>query len=335
MLPFVGMGFLEEKKPRPSSASSPYILESFEPVEYRKGPDRCIVRGQYNIPKEKVEPAFFDTLTVRPFCSSEFQRPEPFPIFTIGQRFLRIPRTLGFQTYGVPIVKVEKGAPTSYAFKATLRGYQTRAVDRVLREFAMGEGRDCMLEAGVGTGKTVMAICAMARFGRRAAVIVHKDFLMTQWRDRIRTFCPDAKVGLVHATRAITGQDIVICMLHSTSRRQQYPSAFFASWAGGRRRVPPHRRRNVLEGPAAVLCVASPWPDGDGGAKGPADPRAPLAAGADGVPYPAPGGRRDDDEVPMVEQIQHKPTTWKDPDEARADPVHQGDQDGGGPRRTR
>ena len=315
MLPFVGMGFLEEKKPRPSSASSPYILESFDPVEYRKGPDRCIVRGQYNIPKEKVEPAFFDTLTVRPFSSSEFQRPEPFPVFTIGQRFLRIPRTLGFQTYGVPIVKVEKGATTSYAFKATLRDYQTQAVDRVLREFAMGEGRDCMLEAGVGTGKTVMAICAMARFGRRAAVIVHKDFLMTQWRDRIRTFCPDAKVGLVQRdTCDYEDKDIVICMLHSiVQKANRYPSAFFASVG----LVVVDECHHIAA--RTFSKVLRPFPASHRlGLTATAERKDRLThvlhwlLGPTVFRIQRRAGAATTTKVPMVEQIQHKPTTWKE-----------------------
>ena len=85
--------------------------------------------------------------------------------------------------------------------------------------------------AGPGTGKTVMAIELLRRYGRSAAVVVHKDFLMTQWRERFKQFWPGASVGWCQQDHCDTGEthDIVLCMVQSMSRRD-YPRDFWNSF---------------------------------------------------------------------------------------------------------
>ena len=48
-----------------------------------------------------------------------------------------------------------------------------------------------------GFGKTVIGIAVAARIGRRTLVIVHKEFLLQQWKDRIGAFLPDATLGTI------------------------------------------------------------------------------------------------------------------------------------------
>ena len=72
--------------------------------------------------------------------------------------------------------------PVSFSFKGRLRDYQQAAVDDIL-------GRDFgVLEAGTGSGKTVMALKAIARRGQPALVIVHTKELMFQWAEKIGEF---------------------------------------------------------------------------------------------------------------------------------------------------
>jgi superfamily II DNA or RNA helicase len=72
--------------------------------------------------------------------------------------------------------------PVSFSFKGQLRDYQQAAVDDIL-------GRDFgVLEAGTGSGKTVMALHAIARRGQPALVIVHTKELMFQWAEKIGEF---------------------------------------------------------------------------------------------------------------------------------------------------
>ena len=63
--------------------------------------------------------------------------------------------------------------------------------------------------------------------GLKALVIVHKDFLLTQWRERIEQFLPDARVGLIKATKFdIKHKDIVLASLQSLSMKSFDEDAF-------------------------------------------------------------------------------------------------------------
>ncbi len=76
------------------------------------------------------------------------------------------------------------------AFQGTLRPYQQEAVAAVLsRSFGV-------LEAGTGSGKTVMALNIIARRRQPAIVIVHSRELLHQWRQRIAEFL-DLEAGQV------------------------------------------------------------------------------------------------------------------------------------------
>lgn len=69
-----------------------------------------------------------------------------------------------------------------FEFLAALRPYQTRAVDIICsRSFGV-------LEAGTGSGKTIMALAAIWRRRQPTIVIVHTKELLYQWRDRIEEF---------------------------------------------------------------------------------------------------------------------------------------------------
>ncbi len=73
-------------------------------------------------------------------------------------------------------------AEVPLTFRGTLRPYQEEAVAAVLgRSFGV-------LEAGTGSGKTVMALRIIAERRQPAIVIVHSRELLHQWRQRIEEF---------------------------------------------------------------------------------------------------------------------------------------------------
>ena len=54
----------------------------------------------------------------------------------------------------------------------------------------------------------------------KTVVVVSKDFLMTQWRDRIMEFLPTAKIGKIQQnTVDIEGKDIVLALVQSLSMK--------------------------------------------------------------------------------------------------------------------
>jgi superfamily II DNA or RNA helicase len=67
-------------------------------------------------------------------------------------------------------------------FEGELRPYQEQAVDAVLAH-TFG-----VLEAGTGSGKTVMALAVVARRRQSTLILVHSKELMHQWQARIRQF---------------------------------------------------------------------------------------------------------------------------------------------------
>ncbi|PID71497.1 MAG: helicase [Desulfobulbus propionicus] len=78
--------------------------------------------------------------------------------------------------------------PLAVTFQGTLRPYQQRAVEAVCNH-SFG-----VLEAGTGSGKTVMALDIIARRRQPTVIIVHSKELLMQWKERICQFL-DVEAG--------------------------------------------------------------------------------------------------------------------------------------------
>ena len=84
-------------------------------------------------------------------------------------------------------------------------------------------------QAYAGAGKTVMALEVIHRLKRPAAVIVHKEFLMDQWADRIMSFFDIGKDDIGFVQRDVCEfqkKKIVIIMIQSLLARE-YPKSMF------------------------------------------------------------------------------------------------------------
>jgi superfamily II DNA or RNA helicase len=51
-------------------------------------------------------------------------------------------------------------------------------------------------------------------------IVVHKQFLADQWRERIQQFCPGATIGVVQQDKKEVNCDFVIAMLQSLSLKE-------------------------------------------------------------------------------------------------------------------
>ena len=51
-------------------------------------------------------------------------------------------------------------------------------------------------------------------------IVVHKEFLANQWKERIQQFCPGASIGVVQQNKLETNCDFVIAMLQSLSLKE-------------------------------------------------------------------------------------------------------------------
>jgi hypothetical protein len=77
------------------------------------------------------------------------------------------------------------------------------------------------------THNTVMALKIISDIQKKTLIIVHKEFLMNQWIDRIDEFLPGAKVGKIQGpVFDVEGKDIVIGMLQTLYDRALPENAF-------------------------------------------------------------------------------------------------------------
>jgi superfamily II DNA or RNA helicase len=83
-----------------------------------------------------------------------------------------------------------------------------------------------LLCLGCGSGKTVMALYIASCLKVKTLVIVHKSFLLNQWKERAAEFT-DAKIGIIQQDKVdIEDKQIVIGMLQSISK-DKYSSDIF------------------------------------------------------------------------------------------------------------
>ena len=68
-----------------------------------------------------------------------------------------------------------------------------------------------LLALHTGFGKTCIGLYILSLLKKKTLIIVHKEFLLRQWIERIEQFLPDARVGKIQAkTIDVEDKDIVI-----------------------------------------------------------------------------------------------------------------------------
>lgn len=160
-------------------------------------------------------------LTLQPKTSFGPPQP-PFPVYVVIAEHLYVPRFYGLQRFGQPEVDERTGGMDAcISFTGELTDVQQRAHVALFGTYFVGEGGGAIVVLPCGMGKTVLAVAAAARLGRKVAVLVHTTVLKTQWKNSFERFCPDVKVGMVQgAVFAVEGMDVVIMMVQTVAKRQ-------------------------------------------------------------------------------------------------------------------
>ena len=77
------------------------------------------------------------------------------------------------------------------------------------------------------THNTVMALKIVSLMAKKTLIVVHKEFLLNQWIERINEFLPNAKVGRIQGpVFESEGKDIVIGMIQTLYDREFHQGAF-------------------------------------------------------------------------------------------------------------
>jgi len=166
-------------------------------------------------------------LTAKPFVAkNSMSKQVKFPIYRESKQKFYVPRFYGIQKYGVPKeVKLSDGEDINIEFNGSLREHQKPVVE----DFVNHVKKDScgLLELFCGYGKTVLALNIISKLKKKTLVIVHKEFLLNQWVERIEQFLPTARVGRIQGSIVDTDdKDIVIGMLQSISMKT-YPISLF------------------------------------------------------------------------------------------------------------
>ena len=186
-----------------------------------------IIKKDYD---SKVIKEIKDELTVKPFNSfnkaqmnSDVGR---FAVYLESPKKLYLPRFYALKKFGIPTMDLmEAGDPINISFNGDLREEQ-KPIEKVYLNNAKKHGGG-IISIRCGGGKTVLALHIISVLKKKTIVVVHKDFLMTQWRDRILEFLPDARIGKIQQnTVDIEDKDIVLAMVQSLSMKEYDEDTF-------------------------------------------------------------------------------------------------------------
>jgi superfamily II DNA or RNA helicase len=171
-----------------------------------------------------------EMLMVKPFVpGSPVQLQKTFPAYRESDKKIYVPRYFGEKLFGpAKTIKITEGDDIDLIFQGSLRDYQIPIAKTYLDHVKEGGGG--LLELYCGAGKTDTTISIIGDLKKKTLIIVHKEFLMNQWIERIQKYYPNAKIGKIQGQVIdIDGKDIVIAMLQSLSMKD-YPSTLFDSF---------------------------------------------------------------------------------------------------------
>jgi superfamily II DNA or RNA helicase len=163
-------------------------------------------------------------LTVRPVVVGDFGfPPPPFKVFKLSKSGLCTPRFWAEEKFGpAETDKRVEPTPVKFTFTGKLRD-ETFQNEALKKGIEAGHG---VLSLPCGFGKTTVSLAIAAKLGLRTMIIVHKEFLASQWAERIQQFCPGATIGRVQQDRVEVNCDFVITMLQSLASKEYEVNQF-------------------------------------------------------------------------------------------------------------
>lgn len=196
----------------------------------------------YAIYKSRITPVELEIikneLTITPFVVPGYGSDEditPYKLFKENTEKIYVPRHYGHAKYGIP-ERIKLAEPDAinigFSVERTMRPYQTTIIDTYLHHARSSGGG--IISVGCGRGKTVMALKIAELLKVKTLILVHKEFLMNQWIERIKEYLPTARIGTIQGKILdIQRKDIVLAMIQSLSdprKDKDYPIDIFQSF---------------------------------------------------------------------------------------------------------
>lgn len=234
------------------------MTEAWLTEEYRNSIADASVQGSYGygVPLTKMLPvdrnAVIVDLTLAPVVKKGFgAQGEPIIMYRRNSKFLFLPMSYGFRRYGLPgsstIVCKDKIAETlEFNPGITLTPKQTHVcnlfMEHVTKSYIdIGEldeknnetkitGRLQLYDGAViglpcGAGKTVVVIKLISLLRVPTIVVLTKEALITQWKERLEEYLPGARIGIVQGNKVdAKDKDVVLCSLQTVFKPHKFPT---------------------------------------------------------------------------------------------------------------
>ena len=173
-----------------------------------------------------------EQLTVTPNVNTDYGGPPvPFPVYRESPNCFFMPKFFGVHHIGPPQVNLlPEGLDIHLTLSPAFEIRPNQVAPLAASWNALQTVGGGILSLGTGYGKTNIALNLIQRNGKKAIILVHKEFLMNQWIERINTFLPGTRVGKIQASEVdVDDKDIVIGMVQSISSKI-YPMETFDSF---------------------------------------------------------------------------------------------------------
>lgn len=231
--------------PRPPAIKKPQIIGLTDEYKETIRKNAYLGKKGYTIPKGSLNPDDLEFLKkdlfMIPFTAGPTYgntETTSFPVYRENAAKIYVPRFYGVKRYGLPDVsELSEGEDIDIDFVKELRDYQTNVVNIYLNYVGSTnananpnqkkDGGGGILELPCGYGKTVLSLKIIAELKKKTLILVHKEFLMNQWIERITEFMPSARVGKIQGPiYEVEGKDIVIGMIQTLHSRNFPTEAF-------------------------------------------------------------------------------------------------------------
>lgn len=186
--------------------------------------DTYLGQKGYTIPKNELsiekQNNIRNDLTIKPFLiGSPMMNDDSkiFPAYRESSNKFYVPHYYGIKNFGLPKkYKITEGIDINLEFNGKPRDYQEPVINKFLEQCEKVTCGGGLLELHTGWGKTCAGLYIVSKLKKKTIIIVHKEFLMNQWIERIQYFLPEARIGKIQGPVIDTeNKDVVLCMLQS------------------------------------------------------------------------------------------------------------------------
>lgn len=167
-------------------------------------------------------------LTVKPIVLNDYDFGEDtsFPVYRLSDTRIYLPKFYGLKKYGATKNIIKEGLDINLEFNGNLKEHQIDFGQKLYKQLKTHDS--CIGCSETGSGKTAIALWLISQIKKRTLIVVHKEFLLNQWIERIKQFLPHASIGVIQQNRCEIDNDIVIGMIQTIVKRD-YPEGTFNS----------------------------------------------------------------------------------------------------------